>query len=146
MGAYQHPYVAGDLPTDFGSVVSISGVTTDFATITWTKPDKKYSITGNKYTVWLKIGNEWTEIETVTKTTVTLTGLEAGTEYAYMVTATITEVPEVVLVSGVFKTQLVGDGADIPAGPATDVKTTVASKVQSGTSKIDAVKVTWKAP
>ncbi|MDR3196696.1 MAG: fibronectin type III domain-containing protein [Planctomycetaceae bacterium] len=146
MGAYQHLYVVGDLPSEFGSTVSASGVTTNAVTITWTKPDKKYSVTGNKYTVWLKTGTEWTEIETTTKTTVTITGLAGGTDYDYMVTATINNIPEVILVSGTFKTLPTGGGADISVGAVTDVKTTVASKTQVGTSKVDAVKITWKAP
>jgi hypothetical protein len=144
MGAYQHPYVEGDLPSDFGSTVSTSGITTNAVTVTWTKPDKKYSVTGNKYTVWLKMGNEWSEIETVTKTTAAVTGIDAGTEYEYMVTATINNVPEVILVSGKFKTLAAGDGAAIPVGAVTDVKITVASK--QTVSKADAVKITWKAP
>jgi hypothetical protein len=146
MGAYQHSYVVGDLPSDFGSTISTSGITTNAVTITWTKPDKKYSVTGNKYTVWLKINNTWTEIETAAKTTVTITGLDAGIDYDYMITATINNIPEVVLVSGKFKTLPANDGADIAVGAVTDVKTTVASKTQIGTSKADAVKITWKAP
>jgi hypothetical protein len=146
MGAYQHPFVIGDLPSELGSAVSASGVTTNAVTITWTKPDRQYSVTGNKYTVWLKNGGEWTEIETTTKLTVTITGLDAGTGYEYMVTATINNIPEVILVSGTFETRQAGDGADVAVGAVTDVKTTVASKVQVGTSKVDAVKVTWKAP
>ncbi|MDR2117193.1 MAG: fibronectin type III domain-containing protein [Planctomycetaceae bacterium] len=146
MGAYQHPYVIGDLPSEFGSTVSASGVTTNAVTITWTKPSKEYKVTGNKYTAWLKIGTEWTEIETTTKTAVTVTGLAAGTNYDYMVTATINNIPEVILVSGTFKTQQSGDGINISVGAVTEVKTTVASKTQIGTSKVDAVKITWKAP
>ncbi|MDR2438918.1 MAG: fibronectin type III domain-containing protein [Planctomycetaceae bacterium] len=146
MGAYQHPYVVGDLPSDFGSTVSASGVTTNSVTITWTKPDKKYSVAGNKYTVRLKSGGDWMEIETTTKITVTITGLDAGIDYEYMITATINNIPEVILVSGTFKTRQAGDGAVSAVGAVTEVKTTVASKVQVGTSKVDAVKVTWKAP
>ncbi|MDR1270204.1 MAG: fibronectin type III domain-containing protein [Planctomycetaceae bacterium] len=146
MGAYQHSYVVGDLPSEFGSTVSASGVTTNAVTITWTKPNKSFSVTGNQYTVWLKTGNEWTEQETTTKTTVTLTGLNAETDYEYMVTATINKIPEVILVSDKFKTRQAGAGANIPVGAVTEVKTTVASKVQVGTSKVDAVKITWKAP
>ncbi|MDR0609232.1 MAG: fibronectin type III domain-containing protein [Planctomycetaceae bacterium] len=146
LGAYQHPYIVGDLPSEFGSTVSASGITTNAATMTWTKPDKKYSVTGNKYTVWQKTGGEWSEIETTTKTTVTVTGLAAETDYEYMVTATINDIPEVILVSGTFKTRQAGDGAEVAVGAVTDVKTTVASKVQIGTSQVDAVKVIWKAP
>ncbi|MDR0336831.1 MAG: fibronectin type III domain-containing protein [Planctomycetaceae bacterium] len=146
MGAYQHPYVVGDLPTEFGSTISASGVTTNAVTMTWTKPDKKYSVAGNKYTVWLKSDGEWTEIETTTKTAVTVTGLNADTNYEYIVTATINNIPEVVLVSGTFKTRKAGNGINVAVGAVTDVKTTVASKVQIGTNKVDAVKVTWKAP
>ncbi|MDR0610203.1 MAG: fibronectin type III domain-containing protein [Planctomycetaceae bacterium] len=151
------------------SIATTNGVTTNQVTLTWGKPTK-YTVSsdpndgwktalpkGATYNINIFDGND-AFIKTVnagTKTTYTLTGLDAGQDYKFEIAANLTLTnpsdktasavtkTDAVVSAGEFKTQAAGDAADVTVGPPTDIK---ASYVKASGAKPAGVKVTWKAP
>jgi hypothetical protein len=135
------------------SLATVSGVTTNAATITWTKPTLTADGTAikqvTKYTLHYGTDTDNTTwavgINCSTKTSWTLTGLAEDKTYYFklVVTGTLKDdsssaiAPGTIAASGSFDTVASTLADDMAVGRPTDVKTTPTDS---------SVKITWKAP
>ena len=153
------------------SIASATGITSNSATISWTKPTIFKETNGNialkgagNYTLTIHSDSQTSytiDAATLkTKTSWTETGLFGGTKYDYTITATLTAKnaadqsklgsEQHIIAQGIIETVPFGKAVDDRVAPPTDIKTSITSGIPThakvGNAKVDCLKVTWKAP